>query len=274
MNLTSLAAIARDPSFVAKVLIAAVPLGGALGAAFTSLWSAGRTTYVNTITAERTKALSELRRDLAEFSTALSTLALDRRLRSDAAKKAGGAEAVLTFDQITGSFEKFERMENTIRLRLTPGRQVDRIITLIMAECGISIVDDLTLTSKMNRLFCLHSQWLIREEWESIKWEAGGIVYKLLHCLQANARSRAYQKFLKGEGEFVISMSVALVKKYTRLQGLDWGSDEEYDTLEKRLKPEVKPSWLQRTLTKARKRQIERRLAETDTILKPDLPRA
>lgn len=262
-ELSKLVSVSGDPGLLAKLMVAAVPIGGILGAAFASIWSSGRTTYVNTIVAERAKALGELREQLAEFSTTISVIALERRMLNDAAEKAGEGEVKVTIEKITGPFEKLERLENQICLRLNPDRQVDKIVMLLMAECGIKMVDDLTLTAKMNRLICLHSQWLVKQEWASIKWEAGGLAYKLIHWMDAGRRRRAYQKFLKGEGEVVISIAVALIKHHTRAQGLDWGSDEDYKKIEERLKPAPKQTWWQRTVAQAQRKEISRRLAAT-----------
>lgn len=263
IELSKLASASGDPGLLAKLMVAAVPIGGVLGATFASMWSTGRTTYVNTIVAERTKALGELRDQLAEFFTTLSVVALERRMLDEAAKKAGKEEARVTIDKVIAPFEKLEGLENQICLRLNPDRQVDKILMLLMAECGIKMLDDLKLVAKMNRLICLHSQWLVKEEWASIKWEAGGISYKFFRWRDAGRRRRAYRTFLNGEGEVAVSITMALIKHHTRAQGLDWGTDEDYEKIEQRLKPRPKPNWWQRTVSEARRRDIKRRLTGT-----------
>jgi hypothetical protein len=78
-----------------------------------------------------------------------------------------------TTSKLVVHFRKIQELSYTIQLQLNPAGEIDRHIILILASGGINNPSDMKRMTRTARTLVLHSQWLLKAEWEKVKFEGG-----------------------------------------------------------------------------------------------------
>lgn len=182
----------------AAVLVGVIALGGALSGAAMSYMIASRAQYINTITLERSKWIEKLRVNIASYSSELMRLAtslIQHRMGEDV-----GAESERrVFDSVNG----IERVKHLIELQLNPWGEIDKNILKILDGFKYGGGLNATHSRRFNKLLIEHSRWLLKMEWEKVKYEARGPIYRLCNCRYESKWLKAYKQWVRAEGSYV-----------------------------------------------------------------------
>ena len=196
----------------AAILAAVIALVGVIFGALLSYMIAGRNQYVSTITVERTKWIEKLRNNIAKYSTAVSLFTL-RLIENDAAK----GDKSKTQRRVFESIDEIEHLKHVIKLQLNPWGTIDKNLLQILD--GFRYSSNLTpgTVRKLNRLLIEHARWLLKAEWEKVKYEAHGPVYRYLKRGNEGNRLKEYETWTQEQGEYatVIANIEALVSQST-----------------------------------------------------------
>lgn len=150
-------------------LIPVALLSAIVGASIAYLIAA-RNVYINSITAERSKWIDTLRKNLAAYSSAIAHTQL----------RFAGPEENRTAS-IQEKLEEINELASLIQLQLNPRGPIDKNVLRIVESIVIQKSQNLPLIQKADDLLISHSQWLLKAEWEKVKYEARGMVYRALH---------------------------------------------------------------------------------------------
>lgn len=175
--------------------IAAIPLAGVFGGFTAQTFIAGRNVYINSITAERSKWIDKLRYNLAAFRAAIDAL---RVRRAFLARNKGASS--LTDKDIFEITERIDTFSATLQLQLNPSGPIDgNVAALVIGLRRFHAVEGPTL-NKVEELLIEHSQWLLKAEWEKVKWEARGWTWRWLHRHDSRNRLADYRKWVASYG--------------------------------------------------------------------------
>lgn len=183
-----------DPNFWQSVALALVPLGGVVGGFVAQTLIAGRNVYINSITAERSKWLDKLRINLSAYYSLSASVAYRRRTFPSI------TDSEIRKKQISDRFvdlEKLEERASLLRLQLNPKGIIDGNVLSIIEHLQAHQDRDGDDLSKLRDLLLSHAQWLLKAEWEKVKWEAGGAVHRHLHKADEGAKLDQYEKWVK-----------------------------------------------------------------------------
>lgn len=181
--------------FASKVVLALVPLFGVIGGALASWWVAGRNVYINSITAERSKWLEKLRTSISTFQGAISTYNFRHNMPEDIGK-AAEVDPIKVYEQL----ERATQLASNIQLQLNPEGTIDQNIIALVRSLSIARHGSHQALTAVDDLLTLHSQWLLKAEWQKVKWEAGGLWYRLWNFFDEDNRRVAYKVFVRGPG--------------------------------------------------------------------------
>jgi hypothetical protein len=175
------------------IIAALIALFGALISAIIALSISRRASYLSSVTAERSKWIDKLRANISELAGLCTYLDY----------KTGSVLASNYFEspEYDEMLRQIEKLSALIRLQLNPEGLIDRnIIEIVEGIVGISInrADFRFYTARW--LLIRHSQWLLKEEWETVKSEAAGSVRRLAAAVKRWRRERAYESFCTGDG--------------------------------------------------------------------------
>jgi hypothetical protein len=177
------------------IVSAAIALAGVLGSAVISSIISRRSIYINSVTVERSKWIEKLRSNIADFCAAAASVELEYHFgkpmpRTEILKKLIENDAV----------RDILRLDILIKLQLNPQGAVDQnLIKLLDVVPEMMFEDGTSKLSSIQGLIVLHSQWLLKQEWEKVKIESAG--WYLRRQLQARAEERLkkYEKFCQSE---------------------------------------------------------------------------
>jgi hypothetical protein len=180
--------LTEDTKATVAILIAAIALIGVIFTAIVSFLVSRRATYLNTVTTERSKWIDKLRDNISRLIA--QARAIDVLLyRSDEFQQSK------EYDTATN---KIVPTMALIRLQLNPDGKIDKnilaLMTAIQSHVGRQDYQNL------ERLFVRHVQWLLKEEWEKVKFEARGWFGRLWAAYKLWRRKAAYAKFCSNEG--------------------------------------------------------------------------
>jgi len=156
MTLLDLFSALPDPTKVALIALCGVVIS-ALVAWLTAL----RGQYVSAVTVERSKWINALRENIASFSGKLRTLSFraETKNRDDQARIAAVTE--------------INNLISLIHLQLNPHGTIERNIATILERMpALAEKADGAALRKEDRLLIAHCQWLLKAEWEKVKYEA------------------------------------------------------------------------------------------------------
>lgn len=256
--------IAHDARFLAQLTLAGVTLFGVLLAALASFLAARKGVYVSSITVERSKWIEKLRGNLASYSAELLRCSIQSSMTGQSRKRWLFQQPDMSNDkEFFDRFHRIEELASTIRLQLNPDGRIDAVILFMLDNCGMYFVGRLKDINRFNSLLVRHSQWLLKAEWERVKWEAGGLVYRLLNWGQAGCLRRNYNRYLGAEGDVTTLFSLAIANKIQQEQGLKWITEEQYEELVSKIKPKPpRASWLYRKMLEVSTKKSQQRLKD------------
>ena len=149
-----------------RIASAIIALLGVVISASLSRSIASRSTYINSVTVERSKWIDKLRSNLSDFLGAAAYLYHKVSVDPDPQKK------YRLSDEHDGLVRQLETLDALIRLQLNPSGRVDRnIITLLEDIPTLADTTDQRFRTAHN-LLIRHSQWLLKDEWEKVKFES------------------------------------------------------------------------------------------------------
>jgi hypothetical protein len=151
--------------------------------------------YVNAVTVERSKWIEKLRSSLADYPSIAHAVFYEgnKAIRQDGALNLSAKYFELL------KLRELQKMKSLLKLQLNPNGAIDRNIILIVDR-----VYELARTAtfgpeldEAERLLVLHSQFLLKDEWEKVKLEAGAT---RAERKKAAKRACDYQAFANGPG--------------------------------------------------------------------------
>lgn len=158
--------------------------------ALASLVVSGRTVYINSVTAERSRWIEKLRANIGKLSTAIIYLHISMNAESldDSSKDRVHAKTVELLEAVS-----------SLGLQLNPNGVIDGNVLKIV-ELIINAVEDKNRLDEAHGLLMTHSRWLLKEEWEKVKAEASGPLSKIWWRWKRSLRLRRYRKYAAAEG--------------------------------------------------------------------------
>lgn len=177
----------------ASIAVGSIALIGAVSGIVTSYIVAGRSVYINSITAERSKWIEKLRTNIAAYSGGLAAVTF----------KTKTADFIKNRDDIIALRDQLDVLnENAakIQLQLNPWGEIDNNIMAIIGAIIIRKTTATELVDRADKLLIEHSQWLLKAEWEKVKFEARSPIYRLTLCCSAWIRRRNYNKWVATKG--------------------------------------------------------------------------
>jgi hypothetical protein len=151
----------EDKATVA-IVVACIALIGVIVTAVISLLVARRATYLNAVTAERSKWIDKLRSNISELVAQAYTLDV---LLYWGDKYEGSKDYDVAVNGLLHTM-------TLVRLQLNPGGDIDANILSLLNAIRQNVGEQ--DYGNLERLFVRHIQWLLKEEWEKVKFEARG----------------------------------------------------------------------------------------------------
>jgi hypothetical protein len=167
-------------------------LAAAIVAAAVSYLVARRSIYINSVTVERSKWIGELRTNIARLSGQILTINQKQIFN----RKFGVSDP--EYHQYT---EEIHRLTSLIKLQLNPFNEIDKNILLILDELENSLNEPHShMWFLADRLLIQHAQWLLKAEWEKVKFEAASNFCKPFLWCKSRRRIRQYRLFSEDDG--------------------------------------------------------------------------
>lgn len=196
------------------LIVALIGLGGVISGVVSGFVTTSRSLYINSITVERNKWLEKLRSNIAAFATEARAISLemafDEKKKKDWEKVCEDidpSEEMLppmpvleTTSKLIAHFRKIQELSYTLQLQLNPAGVIDRQIIRILTSGGINNPRDMRRMTRTAKILVLHSQWLLKAEWEKVKFEGGSPWYRWKHRQDEAKREAAYLEWVEGPG--------------------------------------------------------------------------
>jgi hypothetical protein len=174
----------NNPQMI-PIVTAIIALIGVAFSTFVAFTISKKSTYITTVTAERSKWIDKLRENIAELLAVCGSINMTRRDKKSAEALAKRSEA--------------DRLIALITLQLNPFDKsgIDQNLIKLLPELVQSSENEPGEYREFERQFVQHAQFLLKEEWEKVKSEAKGTVLALLTGEACKRRKRAneYRKF-------------------------------------------------------------------------------
>jgi hypothetical protein len=165
-------------------------------AAFVALLVSRRTNYVNTVTAQRSIWIENLRKNIAQYSSLV--FAMNEIFRT------GNMVEIQQSTRYQDLLKQMRELRPLLRLQLNPFGKIDNNIIAIIERIPTLTESDLTVTlMRADNLLIAHAQWLLKAEWEKVKLEASGVLYRPWAWVKAWRHACGYRRFCKGDGSLV-----------------------------------------------------------------------
>jgi low affinity Fe/Cu permease len=185
-------AIFNGPAGAASMAVALIALTGVMAGALVTYLNAARTVYITSITVERSKWIDKLRINIAGASGALLEAALKMKLRRDREV----TNSRVTLDEIEKAVSKSNEYIALVQLQLNPFGAIDRNLLKLLE--GFDLQEDTAWEAVLDydKAVIAHSQWLLKIEWEKVKYEARGWLYRLFHVGWERRRLGEYRAWV------------------------------------------------------------------------------
>lgn len=108
----------------------------------------------------------------------------------------GSGAASLVVNVLT----KINNIASVIQLQLTPWNEIDKNLLRLIDSVMIRDGTDHLLVDKADKLLITHSQWLLKAEWEKVKYEAHGGLYRWWNNNEDEKRLKKYRAWAAAEG--------------------------------------------------------------------------
>jgi hypothetical protein len=172
-------------------LLLSPALAAAVVAGVVSYVISRRSTYINSVTVERTKWIGELRANIARLSGQILTINQKQVFDRSFAQS----------PQFHQYQEGIHRLTSLIKLQLNPFNTIDKNILQILNDLESSFQAPHTASWAGNDyLLISHAQWLLKAEWDKVRMESAGPLRKLYLYFRIQWRARQYRKFVEAEG--------------------------------------------------------------------------
>ena len=175
----------------ATIIAAFLAFVGVILTTLVTLLNARRSLYVNAVTTERSRWINSLRENISAFSGKLRTLSYNATL-GDIPK-----------DEHKKIISDVNTLISLIRLQLNPFGEIDgNIMQLLEKMPALAEKPNGETLRTADDLLIRHSQWLLKAEWEKVKYETRGIVLKSIGAVKARCHLARYRSFARGDGAF------------------------------------------------------------------------
>ncbi|MGO9238896.1 MAG: hypothetical protein ACLP4V_34110 [Methylocella sp.] len=168
-------------------------LAAAIVAGVISFLISRRSIYINSVTVERSKWIGELRTNIANLSS--HVLGINQKLFNDHDLKYYNSAEFYQQSQ------EIHRLTSLIKLQLNPFGEIDKNIMRILDDFERSSKNPASFSwAGKDYLLLAHAQWLLKAEWEKVKYEAAGFPRKPWLWMKAVLHMCRYRKFAKADG--------------------------------------------------------------------------
>lgn len=161
-----------------SILVGLIALFGTLGGVIATYVNARRSVYISSITVERSKWIESLRKSISDYSAALGRLIY--RIRQFRHQN-GPEKSVYDSNEILEAAEQLNQSVSVVQLQLNPAGVIDKNILKLLDAIFVNKDTGFELFQRADELLIHHSQWLLKLEWETVKYEARGSWYRLFH---------------------------------------------------------------------------------------------
>jgi hypothetical protein len=169
--------------------VAFIALCGVIISALIAWSNARKALYVNAVTVERSKWINALRENIASFSGQLRTLSF--RAETNNLDEQPRMAAVAEINNLISS----------IHLQLNPFGTIERSIGTILERMpSLAERPDGTRLRREDNLLIAHCRWLLKAEWEKVKYEVRGPLLRPWLCLKAQWYLCRYRRLCRNDG--------------------------------------------------------------------------
>ncbi len=158
-----------------------IALIGVIISAIISIIISRRSSFITAVTAERSKWIDKLRENIAEL---LGTCGAMRLALPD-----------VTSGEARGRREKADRLIALITMQLNPGNLIDANMIGLLPLFATRTESQDEDYRGLEKAFVRHAQFLLKEEWEKVKFEAMGLLSKPRWYKAYWKRKAAYEGF-------------------------------------------------------------------------------
>jgi hypothetical protein len=170
--------------------VALIALCGVIISALFAWMNARKSLYVSAVTVERSKWINALRANIALFSGKLRTLSfqaetnkLDEQVRLTAVAEING-------------------LISLIHLQINPFGEIEQnVATMLERMPSIAEKSDGSRLRNADKLLIAHCQWLLKSEWEKVKYEVRSPLISPWLWVKAQCYLRRYRKFSRCRGK-------------------------------------------------------------------------
>lgn len=184
------------------VIAAIIAFLAATVSAIFALSIARRNTYLTTVTTERSKWIDKLRTNISEFAAICAYLQNKCFMDKYNPIPMSGVPSP-KFDkspEYDDLMRKLENLQAVIQLQLNPRGKIDKnILAVVQRIKHLAVQGDSTVFSA-HWLLIGHSQWLLKEEWETVKFEAAGWCRRFILIVKRWRRAWKYRDFCRYDG--------------------------------------------------------------------------
>jgi hypothetical protein len=170
------------------LIVAMLALLGTIANTLVLFLNARSSLYVNAVTVERSKWINALRQNIASVSGKLRTLSYQ-------ANKGENNTSLATVSEINA-------LVSLVHLQLNPFGEIEQKVTTILDKMpAIAEKPNGEELRRKDASFLAHCQWLLKAEWERVKYEARGPFGRLWQRISFKQcrYMRRYRKFCKKE---------------------------------------------------------------------------
>ena len=179
----------------ATVVAAAIALTGVLLSAIVSAFVSRRSSYIASVTSERSKWIDKLRTNIAELLGALGQMHIKHAASKDYRNSGTHFEDIRKVDTLIA----------TITLQLNPRGSIDKNMIRLLERSPreADALNSATQFRAAERALILHSQFLLKEEWEKVKYESRLAITRPLAWWGRCRRAREYREFCRTQESFL-----------------------------------------------------------------------
>ena len=169
--------------------VALIALCGVIVSALLAWMSGRKSLYVNAVTVERSKWINALRENIASFSGKLRTLSF----RAETKKL--DDEARLT------AVAEINNLISLIHLQLNPFGEIEQKVATILERMPmLAEKADGSQLRDADKLLIAHCQWLLKAEWDKVKYEVRSPLMRPWFWLRAKCYLHRYRQFCRCRG--------------------------------------------------------------------------
>jgi hypothetical protein len=177
----------------ATVVAAAIALTGVVLSVLVSALVSRRSSYISSVTVERSKWIDKLRTNIADLLGALGHVHVQH-------------SASQSYRNTPTHFDDLRRIDTliaTITLQLNPRGEVDKNMIRLLEQMPREADTSPSQFRAAERALILHSQFLLKEEWEKVKYESRLAITRPFAWCGRCRRAREYREFCRTPDSFI-----------------------------------------------------------------------